>query len=52
MSIENRGNDGGFRSNTNVDLEARAVALSAKCASFEPENIDATDTVVVTFSVK
>lgn len=52
VSIENRGNGGGFRSNTNVNFEARAVALSAKCASFEPENIDATDTVAVTFSVK
>lgn len=52
LSIENRGNNGGFRSNTNVNFETRAVALSAKCASFEPENIDATDTVEVTFLVK
>lgn len=52
VSIENRGNNGDFRSNTNVNFETRAVALSAKCASFEPENIDATDTVEITFAVK
>lgn len=52
VSIENHGNNGDFRSNTNVNFETRAVALSAKCASFEPENIDATDTVEVTFAVK
>lgn len=52
VNIENRVDGGGFRSDTNVNFETRAVALSAKCASFEPENIDATDTVVVTFAVK
>lgn len=51
-SVENcnRGND--FRSNTNVNFESRAVALSAKCASVEPENVETTETVVVTFAVK
>lgn len=52
VNIENRVDGGGFRSDTNVNFETRAVALSAKCASFEPENVDATDAVTVTFAVK
>ncbi len=52
VNIENRVDGGGFRSDTNVNFETRAMALSAKCASFEPENVDATDAVTVTFAVK